>query len=99
MASRHRVLAASPPSTVPSAELDVDRYFGFPMEVRRAFDDWALSEGVNLGDLRVRAVRLGEGVIECERYVDVPRSDRLEWHAYPVKTVPPLEMFLPAGSQ
>jgi hypothetical protein len=83
------------------ADLDVHRYFGFPKEVREAFDDWAFSEGINLSELRVRAVRLGEGVLECERYVypyEVVRGDvRTEWHTYPVKTVPPLEMFTEEG--
>lgn len=78
-------------------ELDVHRYMGFPDEVRKAFDDWAMSEGINLADLRVRTVRLGEGVIECERFIDLPHSDRTAWVTYPVATVPPLEMFETEG--
>lgn len=76
-------------------DLDVDRYFRFPLEVRQRFDDWAMSEGIDLGKLLVRAVRLGEGRLECERWSEPLDGETAEWWSYPVKTLPPLEMFNP----
>jgi hypothetical protein len=83
-----------------SHEIDVDRYWTLPTEVRSDFEDWMAAEG--LWDQRIRWMRLLERAVEAERfcvdsgghcYLDPtdPTTAATERLIYPIRTAPPRE--------
>lgn len=77
-------------------KLDVYGYYRLPRSLRFEFDDWAKSEGIDLGDLYACSVELGEGFVwvECiDREAFRAGREETFKRQFPVKTLPPRAAF------